>query len=125
MSQKLKCHQSANVIKTEMSPIRKWHRNAIVTETKISPKHKCHQNANATKIQMSQTCKCHQNENENHNGQQKSNMKRKKNLPKGSTTTRSPYLVHINLNKLPGHGSSDPDLLSHIWVITPRAANDS
>ena len=95
----IKCHQSANVTKTE------W-----------SQKRKCHQNANVTKMQMSQKLKFHQT-------QMSPNRKCPKtqnspiliyhknwNLPNRSCTTRSPGLVHINPNGLPDHGLSDSRL---------------
>ena len=42
MSLKLKCHQSRNVTKTEMSPKRKYYQNGNIPKTKICQKLKCH-----------------------------------------------------------------------------------
>ena len=123
MSLKRKCHQQLNVIKTLMSPECKCHQNANVTKTQMSPKRKCHQNenipnhkcpqnANATKTQIRPKNKCHQ----------KANVTTTQispldltflflYLPNGSGKTRSPDLVHINPNGLPGHGLSDSRLV--------------
>ena len=73
-----------------MSPKCKCHQNTNVTETKISTKHKCHPNTNDTKLKY----------------------RKNRNLPNGSGTTRSPGLVHINQNGLPGHGLCDSRLVS-------------
>ena len=77
-----KCHQNKNVTKTQIIPKRKCH------QKQMSPKGQCHQNANVTKTQISPlelTFVFLY-------------------LPNASGKTRSPDLVLINPNGLPGHG---------------------
>jgi hypothetical protein len=97
-----KCHQtqiSSNVTKTQMSPKRKCHQNANVPKHKIcvtmSPKHKCHQNVNVTKTQISPLELTFVY------------------LPNGSGKNRSPDLITINPNGLPGHGLCYSRLVLH------------
>ena len=106
MSSKSKCHQNANVTKTQMSPKCKY------PKTQMSPKLKCHQIANNTKTQMSPKGQCHQNANVTK--MQISPLELTfvfLYLSNGSGKTRSPDLVHINPNWLPGHGLSDSRLV--------------
>ena len=84
MSPKCKCP------KTQMSLKLKCPHNANNTRTQMSPKGQCHQNANVTKVQISPlelTFVFLY-------------------LPNGSGKTRSPDLVHINPNGLPGLSES-------------------
>ena len=79
-SPKFKCHQIADVIKTQLllwnqkvnktqislkrtSPKIKCYQNAIITNTQISSECKYHHNANVPNTQMSPKCKCHLNAN--------------------------------------------------------------
>ena len=79
------------------------------------PKHKCNQNANNTETQMSPKQKCHQ----------KANVTKMLispielifvflYLPNELGKIRSPDLVHINPNGLPGRGLSDSRLVI-VW----------
>ena len=88
MSLKRKCHQNANVTKMQMCQNTKF-------VSQMSPKHKCHQNVNVTKTQISPLELTFVY------------------LPNGSGKNRSPDLITINPNGLPGHGLCYSRLVLH------------